>query len=106
MDVKPAYLHANVDWGIYLGQPAGFEIPGNNVCHLNKYLYGLKQSSRNGNNVLNAFLTMNNYKRSDIYYCLYIKKCESLIIYVLAWVDDIIIAASNIKFINETKGTV
>ena len=63
----------------------------------------MKQSSRNGNNVLNAFLTMNNYKRSEINYCLFIKTCE-LIIYVLVWVDDVIIAASNMKLINETKG--
>ena len=47
---------------------------------------------------------MNNYKRSEVDYCLFIKKCESLIIYVLVWVDDIIIAASNIQLINETKG--
>ena len=47
---------------------------------------------------------MNDYKRSEVDYCLYIKKCKSLIIYVLVWVDDIIIAASNMKLINDTKG--
>ena len=104
MDVKTAYLHADIDCDIYLEQPAGFEIPGNKVCHLKKSLYGLKQSSRNWNNVLNDFLTINNYRRSEVDYCLYIKKCESFIIYVLVWVDDIIIAASNMKLINETKG--
>ena len=47
---------------------------------------------------------MNNYTRSEIDYSLYIKKPKSLIIYVLVWVDDIIIAASNMILISETKG--
>ena len=34
MDVKTAYLRAYMDCDIYLEQPAGFEIPGNKVCHL------------------------------------------------------------------------
>ena len=53
MDVKTAYLHADIDCDIYLEQLAGFETSGNKVCHLKKSLYGLKQSSRNWNNVLN-----------------------------------------------------
>ena len=51
MDVKTTYLHADIDCDIYLEQPAGFEIPGNKVCHLKKSLYGLKQSPINWNNV-------------------------------------------------------
>ena len=48
LDVKTANLNAPIDCNIYVKQPEGFEIPGDNkVCHLNKSLYGLKQSGRN-----------------------------------------------------------
>ena len=43
MDAKNAYLH--IDCDIYLEEPPDFEIPGDQVCHLLKFVYGLKHSS-------------------------------------------------------------
>ena len=56
MDVKTAYLNANIDYEIYIEQPQGFKKGENRVCYLNKSIYGLKQSGRMWNNVLNEFL--------------------------------------------------
>ena len=51
MDIKTAYLNADLDEEIFMQQPEGFEKyndQGNPiVCKLNKSLYGLKQSGRN-----------------------------------------------------------
>ena len=44
MDVKTAYLNANIDYEIYIEQPRGFKKGENRVCYLNKSIYGLKQS--------------------------------------------------------------
>ena len=56
MDVKSAYLNAEIDCELYIEQPMGFEVffkSGEKlVCRLNKSLYGLKQSGRNWNNLL------------------------------------------------------
>jgi hypothetical protein len=48
MDVKTAFLHADLEEQIYMEQPEGFSQPGQEhlVCKLKKSLYGLKQSPR------------------------------------------------------------
>ena len=46
MDVKTAFLNGDLDEKIYMEQPEGFIIPGQEkkVCRLVKSLYGLKQA--------------------------------------------------------------
>ena len=55
MDVKTAYLNAPIDREIYIEQPEGFRKSGKSgetlVCKLKRWLYGLKQSGRNWNNL-------------------------------------------------------
>jgi len=58
---------------------------------LNKSLYGLKQSSKCWNNKINDFLLSLGFKRSNNDYCLYSKVHETEMIYLLLYVDDIIL---------------
>ena len=46
MDVKTAFLNGDLDEEIYMEQPKGFIVPGQEkkVCRLVKSLYGLKQA--------------------------------------------------------------
>ena len=103
MDVKTAYLNADIDHEIYLMQPQGFEKEKNKVCLLNKSLYGLKQSGKLWNKTVHDFFTENDFVRSEIDHCIYMKKCSEYIVYILIWVDDIIIAASNEEILSDTK---
>jgi hypothetical protein len=48
MDVKSTFLNVHVNEEVYLEQPQGYEIPGqeNKVYILKKVVYGLKQAPR------------------------------------------------------------
>jgi len=107
MDVKTAYLNAPIDCETYVDQPEGFEVrsPSNEkfVCKLKKSLYGLKQSGRNWNNLLHAFFIEKGFLRSSVDNCVYTKHEDDMIIIVLLWVDDIIVAASIEHLLSDVK---
>ena len=48
LDVKTSFLHGDLEEDIYMIQPEGFIVQGqeNLVCKLRKSLYGLKQAPR------------------------------------------------------------
>jgi len=48
VDVKSAFLYGTLDEELYMEQPQGFKVPGNEhkVLHLKKAIYGLKQATR------------------------------------------------------------
>ena len=48
LDVKTSFLHGDLEEDIYMQQPQGYEVKGeeNLVCRLKKSLYGLKQAPR------------------------------------------------------------
>jgi hypothetical protein len=76
MDVNTAYLHADVEEELYMEQPDGFQIKGENgenlVCKLNKSIYGLKQAGRNWNKTLDNWLKDNKMIQSQTDPCLYV----------------------------------
>ena len=109
MDVKTAYLNAPIDCEIYVEQPEGFEekcLPHEKlVCKLNKSLYGLKQSGRNWNSLLHTFFIESGFTQSPVDACIYHKHINNMIVILLIWVDDIIVAASDDNLLCEVKDT-
>lgn len=103
MDVKSIFLHGTIEEDIYMRKPEGFK--GNNdlVCKLNKALYGLKQAPLNWNKKFNEFAESQQLKRSNNDPCLYVKLYEQKILYLLIYVDDIIIASNDHKEIESLK---
>lgn len=104
MDVKTAYLHADLDYDIYMNPPEGYEEKDDGVVYkLQKSLYGLKQSGRNWNRVLHDCLTDEGYKQNPADHCVYAKESKGDKVIIIIWVDDLIIAASNEVVLKEVK---
>ena len=109
MDVKSAYLHPKIKEEIYFEQPQGFEKVDEKgsklVCRLNKSIYGLKETAKNWYEELSTFLIQQNFQKSKNHYCLFSKKENDRKLFVLSWVDDLVIAGSKTQDIEELKIT-
>ena len=97
LDVKTAFLHGELEEDIYMDQPEGFIVPGKEkyVCKLKRSLYGLKQSPRQWNKRFDSFMLAHSFKRSKYDSCVYIKHVNGSPIYLLLYVDDMLIAAKS-----------
>ena len=109
MDVKSAFLNGNLAEEIYMKQPNGY-IDKNNphmVCKLQKSLYGLKQSARCWNLVLDSFLKSNGYVQSSADPCIYckvmLKNGKRILMIIAIYVDDTILASNDINMLKEEK---
>lgn len=85
--------------------PQGIEHKGDKVCKLNKALYGLKQTARCWFEIFEKTLLSKGFKNSAVDRCMYIlnKGNVQQNIYVLLYVDDLIISCANIKLMNDFK---
>nr|GEX31585.1 zinc finger, CCHC-type [Tanacetum cinerariifolium] len=63
MDVKTAFLNGDLKEEVYMKQPLGFIMPGNEnkVCKLIKSLYGLKQAPKQWHQKFNEVVLSNGY---------------------------------------------
>ncbi|KAK1686989.1 hypothetical protein QYE76_047837 [Lolium multiflorum] len=105
LDVKTAFLHGELEEEIYMDQPEGFVVPGKEdlVCKLKRSLYGLKQSPRQWYKRFDSFMLAHEFKRSKYDSCVYIKFVNGSPIYLLLYVDDMLIAAKRKKEITTLK---
>jgi len=104
LDVKTAFLHGELDEEISMEQPEDFIELGKEafVCKL-KSLYGLKQSPRQWHKRFDSFMILNDFKRSEFYSCVYIQFVDGSPIYLLLYVDDMLISAKSKKQITALK---
>jgi hypothetical protein len=97
MDIKTAFLYADLDEDIYLNAPPGISCPAGKVLKLNKSLYGLKQAPRNFNKDLNDHLVSLGFDKCPNDPCIiYIRRTEDAVTILAVYVDDIIIACSKL----------
>ncbi|KAG8491299.1 hypothetical protein CXB51_014566 [Gossypium anomalum] len=74
------------------------------VCLLKKSLYSLKQSPRQWYKRFDSFITSHDFKRSSFDNCVYFeKKSDGFFVYLLLYVDDILIAAKDKGEIKKIK---
>jgi len=104
MDVDTAFLNAPLEEDIYIKPPAGITLPPGTTCFkLLKALYGLKQSPRAWNLHLNGHLLGMGFTKMISDTCIYLKRYDNMLCIIAIYVDDIVIAASNLTLVNEVK---
>lgn len=104
MDVSSAFLHGDLDYEVYMEQAPGFCDDRGLVCKLHKAIYGLKVSPRIWNGCINEFLCESlSFRRSGNDFCLYSKFCGESEIFVLVYVDDLLIASESESLIASFK---
>ncbi|XP_020704869.2 uncharacterized protein LOC110115833 [Dendrobium catenatum] len=102
LDVSNAFLHGTLDEDVYMKQPPGFvdTTHPDYVCKLHKTIYGLKQAPRLWFQTLTGFFLSTNFKFSKSDPSLLIYSDRDTHIYVLIYVDDLLISGNNLQKIN------
>ena len=104
LDVKNAFLHGTLIETVYCSQPAGFVDPAHPdlVCKLNKSLYGLKQAPRAWYSRFASFLTLLGFVEANSDTSLFIYRRGHDTVYLLLYVDDIVLTASSPALLQHT----
>ncbi|KAL5795724.1 hypothetical protein ACOSQ2_000544 [Xanthoceras sorbifolium] len=105
LDVKTAFLHGDLEEEIYMRQPEGFKEAGkeNLVCRIKKSLYGLKQAPRQWYKKFDSFMSSSGFTRCQADHCCYIKRFDNSFIILLLYVDDMLVAGSDMQEIMNLK---
>ena len=105
MDVKTAFLNGDLNEEVYMQQPEGFVTSGNEhlVCKLRKSIYGLKQASRQWYLKFDEVVTSLGFEENKVDQCIYLKVSGSKFIFLVLYVDDILLASRDLGLLHETK---
>jgi len=104
LDIKTAFLNGELEETIYMQQPRGYEEGSTNtVCLLKKSLYGLRQAPRAWHTRLKQELEHMGFTASEADPGLYTAHYKHTSIYLLVYVDDILIAAKTQEAVDHVK---
>lgn len=102
LDINNAFLNDILEEEVYMMQPPGFTAPNSSlVCHLHKALYGLKQAPRQWFERLKTTLLSFGFLNSKCDASLFIYKHHNVVIYMLVYVDDIVITGNSPPLIKQ-----
>ncbi|KAJ9547961.1 hypothetical protein OSB04_020504 [Centaurea solstitialis] len=106
LDVNNAFLQGKLSETVFMNQPPGFvnsDYPSY-VCKLHKAIYGLKQAPRAWYHELRQFLIAYGFKNSYSDTSLFVLKHNNHVLYLLVYVDDIIVTGSSDDLVSQFVG--
>jgi len=105
MDVKTTFLNENLEDDVYMDQPVGFIKEGKEhmVFKLKKPIYGLKLASKQWYLNFKDTITSFGFKENIIDQCIYLKVSENKFIFLILFVDDILLATNDLGLLSDTK---
>jgi len=107
MDIKTAFLNGTLKEELYVRQPKGFERGDpTQLCRLVKAIYGLKQAAREWYLAFITALSAAGFERSAADPCLLYKKVGDGMVYILVYVDDLLVVGSSVADVKAAKTAV
>jgi hypothetical protein len=104
MDVKPTFLHGDLQDEINMEQPPSYvQNDSSLICQLKKYIYGLKKVPRPWYAKMDIFLLDTKFSRFHYDPNVYTKKVGIHLIICVLYVDYIILIGSDPKILNHVK---
>jgi hypothetical protein len=105
MDVKTTFLNGELEDKIYMAQPDGFIVKGqeDKVCKLVKSLYGLKQAPKQWHEKFDVTLISADFSVNEADRYIYYRLVEGQGVILCLYVDDILIFGISLDVINEVK---
>ena len=105
MDVTTAFLYAPLEEEVFMEQPEGTVLPGNEgkVMFFLKCLYGLKQAPRQWNLFIDAMLKGMGFNRLKSDVGIYVKGEGKDAVYLALYVDDLFLVGKDLGKIREVK---
>ncbi|GJU89678.1 zinc finger, CCHC-type containing protein [Tanacetum coccineum] len=106
LDVKTSFLNGDLDKEVYMKQPEGFVMPGNEhkVCNLVKSLYGLKQAPKQWHQKFDEVVLSSSFHLNQSDKCVYSKFDNSgKGVIICLYVNDILIFRTNQNQVDKTK---
>lgn len=97
LDIQNAFLHGDLEDDVYMWQPPDFVHPNflHHVCKLSKSIYGLKQAPRAWYGKLCCKILSLGFHCSKSITSLFIMQHNFDSLFILIYVDDIIVTGSN-----------
>ena len=103
VDIDSAFLYGRVVSEIYIEQPEGYKDGSNRIYKLKKSMYGLSESPRDWYTCFDKYITSLGFEKNHAELCLYMHGKDENTMYVLNYVDDIMICCKNNKKIKAVK---
>jgi hypothetical protein len=105
IDVKSAFLNGDLKEEVYIRQPTGFIIAGQEgkILRLRKALYGRRQAPRAWNSKLDNTLKKMDFVQSEHEHEMYRHNHSENILLVGVYVDDLVITKSSLATVKEFK---
>jgi hypothetical protein len=90
---------------VYMAQPKGFVVEGkeNMGCHLKKSIYGLKKTFRQWYLKFDETIKKFGFKENEKDNCIYAKFKNRKFIFLILYVDDILLVSSDVNLLLEKK---
>ncbi|KAL0324772.1 UNVERIFIED_CONTAM: Retrovirus-related Pol polyprotein from transposon RE1 [Sesamum radiatum] len=105
MDVKTAFHNSFIEKEIYVDQSVGFISieEEQKVCHFHSSIYRLKQAFRSWNIRFDEVIKSYDFVKNEFDPCIYKKVSKSLVVFLVLYVDDILLIGNDIKMLGDMK---